>query len=233
MTIFYCLQLQTPTTWRTRSPYLYSPKTGCPNYTPRKRVPFSSPSSDRRTTVEAIWLNATQSESELLHDWPFTAHQFVLTTSPLRLTTTNFIFQLNTCGYSTYVTSSLTRGWICSLQFLLVLVSAVILRSEFRGTHDHILLSQIWDSPNLEGQVPVFISLRNTVAQLYPQALGSLFVASHDSQGPHRKRLSLLRVLSLLGNVSTELFPSNGCCTAACLHSCYLAMGIHITLLRP
>jgi hypothetical protein len=38
-------------------------------------------------------------------------------------------------------------------------------------------------SPNLEGQVPVFISLRNRVAQLYPQALGSLFVGSHDSQG--------------------------------------------------
>jgi hypothetical protein len=51
------------------------------------------------------------------------------------------------------------------------------------GTHDHILLSQIRDSPNLEGQVPVFISPRNRVAQLYPQAFGSLFVASYDSQG--------------------------------------------------
>jgi hypothetical protein len=29
-----------------------------------------------------------------------------------------------------------------------------------------------WDSPNLEGQVPVFISPRNRVAQLYPRALG-------------------------------------------------------------
>jgi hypothetical protein len=36
----------------------------------------------------------------------------------------------------------------------------------------YILLSQIWDSPNLEDQVPVFISPRNKVAQLYPQALG-------------------------------------------------------------
>jgi hypothetical protein len=48
---------------------------------------------------------------------------------------------------------------------------------------DHILLSQIRDSPNLEGQVPVFISPRNRVAQLYPQALGSVFVASYDLQG--------------------------------------------------
>jgi hypothetical protein len=38
------------------------------------------------------------------------------------------------------------------------------------------------DSPNLEGQVPVVISHRNRVAQLYTQALGSLFVA-YDSQG--------------------------------------------------
>jgi hypothetical protein len=50
---------------------------------------------------------------------------------------------------------------------MLVLASAVILWSESRGTHDRILLSQTLDSPNLEGQVPVFISPRNRVAQLY------------------------------------------------------------------
>jgi hypothetical protein len=49
--------------------------------------------------------------------------------------------------------------------------------------HDHIFLSQIRDLLNLEGQVPVFISPRNKVAQLNPQALGSLFAAPHDSQG--------------------------------------------------
>jgi hypothetical protein len=65
---------------------------------------------------------------------------------------------------------------------LLVLASAVILGSESRGTRDHILLSQIRDSANLEGQVSVFISPRNRVAQLYPQALSSLSVASYDSQ---------------------------------------------------
>jgi hypothetical protein len=54
---------------------------------------------------------------------------------------------------------------------------------ESRRTHDHILLSQTRDSPNLEGQVPVFISPRNRVAKLHPQALDSLFVASYDSQG--------------------------------------------------
>jgi hypothetical protein len=58
-----------------------------------------------------------------------------------------------------------TRGQVCRLQLQLVLASAVILGSVFHETHDHILLSQIRDSPNLEGQVPVFISLRNRAAE--------------------------------------------------------------------
>jgi hypothetical protein len=36
-----------------------------------------------------------------------------------------------------------------------------------------ILYCLILDSPNFEGQVPVFMSPRNRVAQLYPRALGS------------------------------------------------------------
>jgi hypothetical protein len=109
----------------------------------------------------------------------FTANQFILAASPSRLTTCIF-FQLNTCHHSPYVTSSLTRGWVCRLQLLLALTSAVILRSESRGIHDHILLSR---PPNLEGQAPVFISLRKKLAQLYLQAPDSLFVTSYDSQG--------------------------------------------------
>jgi hypothetical protein len=101
----------------------------------------------------------------------------------MTLTTRIFIFQLNIWGYSPYVTSSLMRGWVCHLRLLLALSNAVIIRSESHRAHDHILLSQTWDSPNLEGQVPTFISPRNRVAQLYPQALGSLFVASYNSQG--------------------------------------------------
>jgi hypothetical protein len=75
------------------------------------------------------------------------------------------------------------RGWVCRLQLLLVLPSAVILGSESCRTHDNILLSQIGDSPNLEGLVPVFISLRHSGAPLYTLALGSLFIASYDSCG--------------------------------------------------
>jgi hypothetical protein len=89
---------------------------------------------------------------------------------------------VNACFHSPYVTSSLARGWVCRLQLLLALASGVILRSKSRGTSDHILLTQIRDSSNLEGQVPVFISPSYRVAPLYTQALGSLFVASYDSQ---------------------------------------------------
>jgi hypothetical protein len=42
---------------------------------------------------------------------------------------------------------SLTRRRVCRLQLLLVLASAVILGSGYRGTRDHILLSQIRDFP--------------------------------------------------------------------------------------
>jgi hypothetical protein len=82
-------------------------------------------------------------------------------------------FQMNTCCHSPYVTSSLTRGCVCRLQLLLALLRAVILR----------LLSQIRDSPNLEGQVPVFTSPRNRVDRLHPQALSSLFGALLYRQG--------------------------------------------------
>jgi hypothetical protein len=51
----------------------------------------------------------------------------------------------------------LRREWVCRLQWLLVFASEVIPGSESRGTRDHILLSQIRDFPNLEGQVPLFI----------------------------------------------------------------------------
>jgi hypothetical protein len=43
---------------------------------------------------------------------------------------------------------------VCHLQLLLTFSSAVILGFESRGTHDHILLSQIRESPNLSGGGP-------------------------------------------------------------------------------
>jgi hypothetical protein len=132
-------------------------------------------SSTQLSTLNSTSLSELELKSESLYDWRFTANQFVLAPSPLRVTSRDFLFQLKTCSNSPYVTSSLTRGWVCRLQLLLALASTVILGSESHGTHGHILLSQIRNSRNLEGHVPVFISPRNRVAQLYPQALGSLF----------------------------------------------------------
>jgi hypothetical protein len=77
---------------------------------------------------------------------------------------------------------SLTSGRVCGWQLLLALASAIILGFESCG-NDHILLSHFRDSPNLEGQVHVFISNRNRVAQLTPQTQSSHFVASYGLQG--------------------------------------------------
>jgi site-specific recombinase len=71
-----------------------------------------------------------------------------------------------------------------SLLFAIVagLASAVILGFESSRIHYHILLYQIRDSPKLEGQIPVFMSPRNRVAQFYPQVLDSILVAYYGSQ---------------------------------------------------
>jgi hypothetical protein len=140
--------------------------------------------------------------------------------------------QLRVCSYGE---PSLTRGRVCRLQLLLVLASAVNLWYKFRGTHDHILLSHIRDSPNLEGQVPVFISPSDSVAQLYPQALGSLFIASYDSQGygggiRTRLHADIMHCSNCpLYNISvrTAQKPPLPCCCVQFLP--WLATGLHAT----
>jgi hypothetical protein len=60
---------------------------------------------------------ATESESVTLRLTVY--HQSVrLGDKPLRLTTSNFVCQLKTCGYSPHVISSLMRGLVCRLQLL-------------------------------------------------------------------------------------------------------------------
>jgi hypothetical protein len=89
-----------------------------------------------------------------------------------------------TMRVSWYGARSLTRGRVCNLLhncFWALPKQSLSGRSPAELTT--IFYCLIWDCPNLEGQVPVFISSMNRVAQLYPQALGSLFVASCHSQG--------------------------------------------------
>jgi hypothetical protein len=52
--------LETPPTWRSRSPYLYPPGTRWPRYSPRHWVPFLSPLTTCRTTVEVFYPSSTR-----------------------------------------------------------------------------------------------------------------------------------------------------------------------------
>jgi hypothetical protein len=100
----------------------------------------------------------SESEIEFLYYWRFTNQSLRLVDKPLETHDQHiFFFQLNTGFHIPYVRSSVTRGWVCHLQLLLVLASSVILRFESHGTHDHILISQIRYSPNLEGPVPILM----------------------------------------------------------------------------
>jgi hypothetical protein len=70
-----------------------------------------------------------------------------LGSEPLETHGQNSFSQLNTCGNSHYITSSLTSGWVCHLQLLLAVASTFSLGSMSRGTPEYILLSQIRDLP--------------------------------------------------------------------------------------
>jgi hypothetical protein len=59
-----------------------------------------------------------------------------------------------------------------SLKFTVAAGLCKLSHSRVRVHRNRILLSKIQDSPNLEGRDPVFITPRNKVVQLYPQALG-------------------------------------------------------------
>jgi hypothetical protein len=68
--------------------------------------------------------------------------------APIRVLWPDFYYHQTVAGLLMVGLSlSLMRGQICCLQLLLLLASTVILRSKSRGTHYHILLSQIQDFP--------------------------------------------------------------------------------------
>jgi hypothetical protein len=64
LTVFYCFRFETPPTWRARFPYLYPPGREWPSYTPRHRVPFSSPTTTRRAPL----ISQSQSQSYIATD---------------------------------------------------------------------------------------------------------------------------------------------------------------------
>jgi hypothetical protein len=86
-----------------------------------------------------------------------------------------------------YGALSLTRGRVCRLLLLLALASAVIFGSEFCGTRDHILLSQIRDF--LFRRLLRLAGLRWKYSIQPPHGdsinwLCPLFIASHQAETP-------------------------------------------------
>jgi hypothetical protein len=65
MTIFYCLRFENPPTRRARSPSLHPLGTGCPSYTPRHWVLFSSPPTTHRVMVEVFGPASTRASSAM------------------------------------------------------------------------------------------------------------------------------------------------------------------------
>jgi hypothetical protein len=57
---YFAVSLETPPSWRSRSLYLYPPGTGWPSYTPGHWVPFPSPLTTRRATVEVFYRASTR-----------------------------------------------------------------------------------------------------------------------------------------------------------------------------
>jgi hypothetical protein len=137
---FTVSDLRLPPTWRARSPYLYPPRRGWPSHNPRHCFLFVA-SYDSQGYGGGIRTSLHRSLTKLrvrvrvivTLRLAVYCHSVRLGDKILRLTTRIFNFPTNTCGYSPYVTSSLTRGWVCRLQLLLGLDSSVILRPESRG----------------------------------------------------------------------------------------------------
>jgi hypothetical protein len=57
---YFTVASETPQTWRARFPYLYLTGTGWPSYTPGNWLPFLSPLTARRATVEVFQLASTR-----------------------------------------------------------------------------------------------------------------------------------------------------------------------------
>jgi hypothetical protein len=101
----------------------HSPYSEFPNY-PRPQLPASHSNSSQRlnrssplTHALAGSFNSTDwlTDSELLYDWLFTTDRFVLAPTLWDSRPENAFLQLNRCRNSPYVTSSLTRRWVCLL----------------------------------------------------------------------------------------------------------------------
>jgi hypothetical protein len=94
----------------------------------------------------------------------------------------HFFPQLNTCGQSPYITSSLTREWVCRLQLLLALARSFILRSESRRTQDHIFCLR-FETPPTWSSGPCNYIPQEQGGPVITLGTGFPFRRFYDSQG--------------------------------------------------
>jgi hypothetical protein len=139
-----------------------------------------------------------RSESELLYDWRFTANQFVLATSPLRLKTSN-MFQLSTCGHTPYVTSSMMREWVCRLQLFLASPAQLLSGSSPAGLMTTFYCLKFETPPTWMVRFPY----------LYPPGTGWPTVLLITFQhGPHNKhRSSIVQTNCCLADGAENTIP--------------------------
>jgi hypothetical protein len=153
--VFYCLRFEYPPIWRARFPYLYPQEHGSP-FIPQVIGFLFVASYDSQewdwVKVRCIFDLRSVGQSLLVSDH-YLGRVINFSFFPLKLS-------LDSCGFDIMgrplwrEDGSVIHSHCCEI------VSAVFLRSEFRGTHDQSLLSELWDSPSLEGclklEIPQF-----------------------------------------------------------------------------
>jgi hypothetical protein len=122
MTTFYCLRFETPPTWKAMFPCLYPQGIGWPGYTPQAQGSLFVASYDSKGYGGGIRFHTEVTLNCQI--------QIYFTTSGLSPISSSwrqapwdprpdFFFRVNSCGNSPYVTSSLTRRWVCLLSICL------------------------------------------------------------------------------------------------------------------
>jgi hypothetical protein len=104
------------------------------------------------------------------------------------------------------------RGWVCRLQFLLALASAVIFGSASRGIRDNILLSQILDFPFRRLLLLAGLRWRYSNPPPHGRLIHWSSCPGYKFSAPTTYKTPFFCLLRIRcrGNVFTELLPRNG-----------------------
>jgi hypothetical protein len=122
-TIFYWPKSWDSPTWRARSPNLYPPRTGCPSYTPGHWVPFPSPLTTRRATVELFYPHTPVAARQRIQRIRILYASFFLWSGSYRKKRRRLVYLTPClhCSLSTvYLTVSISSPlvWTCALHVM-------------------------------------------------------------------------------------------------------------------